>query len=55
MSEVQKLFDALSSDKTKKHTDLKFFLGENFGSVENIARECRTAIEQDQKVLSETR
>ena len=48
MSEVSKLFDALSSDTSKKHVDLKFFLGDESVCVDVIARECRRAIEQDQ-------
>jgi hypothetical protein len=47
MSEVKKLFDVLSSDKTKTHKDIKFFLGEQGTDVEEIARQCRLAIEQD--------
>lgn len=54
MSEVKKLFDALSSDKAKKHQDLKFFLGEQGKDVEEIALQCRLAIEQDQNSLLKT-
>jgi hypothetical protein len=53
MSEVENLFNALSSDQTKKHKDLKFFLGENPGTVDAIARECRLAIEADQQAAQD--
>ncbi len=51
MTEIKKLFKALTSDPAKKHKDIKFTLGEQATDVEEIARQCREAIEQDRKGL----
>lgn len=50
MSEVNRLTNALFSDTNKELLNLKFFLGDNRNiTVDDIARECALAFEQEEK------